>query len=807
MATPSDTADSPHKTFRVNSPYATAKGDLTDNRAELRSNMHRKITCITYDEFMLEFLQVPKPTQSSSPSFLSSRPAIPNPWNSVSSKKTSSRWSTKRPPASSMIVKMKPRESNRNPFSEMDDPASEVDMYDKITSALNRAKICKEYTFVPTPHKSDTNEESREAVDCGMYPNSALGKLEIAPDNKFGRTVWSLVEIAIECKMHATGGDPFDQTIDIDEPIAVGRRAVFGQILSYANHVFRHQHRTCQYMLLFLGDFARIVRIDRSGIFATEKFSYREEGAKLAKFLRCYIGRSAADRGHDTTAVRLDPESDEAKRMRARVEHLEEEDYVGKQFQTSLDSEWPWWKLEVTDEHNKGQKRYFLVGKPHFQAPGVAGRTTRGYVALDADITKNDFVYLKDAWRVVSDSIDKEGVILEVLRTHEIAFVPTLICHGDVPGQETKTQEVWPRYHPDKKCHLKHHQHYRLVVKEVGKPLEEFVHGRQLFTAIFCALTAHEEAYKLGIIHRDISAGNILIYREPASGDWVGLLNDWELSKKLVDQTEEGRQPDRTGTWQFLSVNALNNRYKTIVVPDELESFFHVSLYMALRLLPHNCVDSEVPRLLHDYFDDYSPHSTGRVCGHVKKTAMSDGRVDLSTYSLKKDGKILNLRFKWPGANPEGKEYPPQKLFTTFLSWFSAAYTLAQETEDAVQKKGKVAKIVETTARGALAKALSSAQETSADPNDSMLSPSSKRSREVLKMLAKNLETHGAMRRELAYALDNMEWPDDRGTDKKPDDDWVYPKDQVPVGSKRGSSFIDGASTSSRATKIQKSVP
>lgn len=206
-------------------------------------------------------------------------------------------------------------------------------------------------------------------------------------------------------------------------------------------------------------------------------------------------------------------------------------------------------------------------------------------------------------------------------------------------------------------------------------------------------LPAHEEAYKLGIIHRDISAGNILIYREPASGDWVGLLNDWELSKKLVDQTEEGRQPDRTvcfgirllplltltmvfqGTWQFLSVNALNNRYKTIVVPDELESFFHVSLYMALRLLPHNCVDSEVPRLLHDYFDDYSPHSTGRVCGHVKKTAMSDGRVDLSTYSLKKDGKILNLRFKWPGANPEGKEYPPRRSSSQPSSLGSAQLT------------------------------------------------------------------------------------------------------------------------------------
>ena len=57
--------------------------------------------------------------------------------------------------------------------------------------------------------------------------------------------------------------------------------------------------------------------------------------------------------------------------------------------------------------------------------------------------------------------------------------------------------------------------------------------------------TAHEEAYEAGVIHRDISAGNILLYKQD-DGEWYGLLNDWELSKQTNSTVPEGRQPDRT---------------------------------------------------------------------------------------------------------------------------------------------------------------------------------------------------------------------------------------------------------------------
>ncbi len=58
-------------------------------------------------------------------------------------------------------------------------------------------------------------------------------------------------------------------------------------------------------------------------------------------------------------------------------------------------------------------------------------------------------------------------------------------------------------------------------------------------------MLAHEEACKVGYIHRDVSAGNILLIN--IGGGWFGMLNDWELAKRYPDdQSHAGQQLDRT---------------------------------------------------------------------------------------------------------------------------------------------------------------------------------------------------------------------------------------------------------------------
>jgi thiamine kinase-like enzyme len=82
-------------------------------------------------------------------------------------------------------------------------------------------------------------------------------------------------------------------------------------------------------------------------------------------------------------------------------------------------------------------------------------------------------------------------------------------------------------------------QHYRLVLREIGGSLTLFSHFRDVLAAMCDALqgedtylttilplrdlAAHRESY-YDVFHRDISAGNIIIY------DGGGLLIDWDRS-------------------------------------------------------------------------------------------------------------------------------------------------------------------------------------------------------------------------------------------------------------------------------------
>ncbi|TFK88445.1 hypothetical protein K466DRAFT_662291 [Polyporus arcularius HHB13444] len=584
-----------------------------------------------------------------------------------------------------------------NIFSRAPKFSTEAEMYRWITDKINNSGVVDSQKLVcaSTPYKSDRNDATRQAVDLGLYPPQFRPINE--GDGEYNRRInWSRIDLSIECKVHSTDQDPFDDTSDDQQPLAADRKKALGQILTYVENVFMHQHRIHHYMILFLGHYARIVHFDHSGVYSTIKFNYKTRGAILTTFLSRYSNYSATQRGYDPTATRLERRNPLIAQMRKFGESKATEDpddHVQKMFNKSLDEAWPWHKLEVHVQPKSGEPepprgrlrssrpervtRSFVVGKPQFDAGGVVGRGTRGYVAVEVDATGKlvgPFVYLKDAWRVDHPGIEREGCVLETLNQHEVPFVPTLVCHGDLEGQATRSQDAWAQRKADNpriKRSFKKHQHYRLVVAEVGKPLEEFGSGFKLVSAIFCCLLAHQAAYeKAGIIHRDISSGNILLYKK--NGVWVGLLNDWELSKQV--NAPAARQPDRTGTWQFMSARALNNPDKEIVVEDELEAFFHVLLYHAVRFLPHNIDPDSVPKFLEDYFDGCSTKGEEYRCGMAKLMAMENGTIKLSTYNTMP----ASLKFLHP--EDPNRSHVLDSLISQLLLSFKEAYALDPAT-------------------------------------------------------------------------------------------------------------------------------
>ena len=124
---------------------------------------------------------------------------------------------------------------------------------------------------------------------------------------------------------------------------------------------------------------------------------------------------------------------------------------------------------------------------------------------------------------------------------------------------------------------LRHLTHYRIVVAEVCLPSTEIRSSKQLTQVIWYCMTGetlsplcslptlinyrrytlagHKFAVvECGILHRDVSSGNILTRPVLAPGKtgkgmviWIGVLSDWELSRALPGDLEvaKGRRPHR----------------------------------------------------------------------------------------------------------------------------------------------------------------------------------------------------------------------------------------------------------------------
>ncbi|KAI9460644.1 hypothetical protein HD554DRAFT_2028707, partial [Boletus coccyginus] len=85
---------------------------------------------------------------------------------------------------------------------------------------------------------------------------------------------------------------------------------------------------------------------------------------------------------------------------------------------------------------------------------------------------------------------------------------------------------------------------------------------------------AHQQAYAIGILHRDLSVRNIIII------DGRGYLIDWDFAKSM--SVEWLRRLTRTGTWQFLSVHLVKDTSALHRVQDDMELVFWVLLWTVL---------------------------------------------------------------------------------------------------------------------------------------------------------------------------------------------------------------------------------
>ncbi|KAM5539845.1 hypothetical protein V8D89_006348, partial [Ganoderma adspersum] len=371
-----------------------------------------------------------------------------------------------------------------------------------------------------------------------------------------------------------------------------------GLLEESVNEVFTCQHRLFVFMILFVEDKARLLHFDRVGVSMTAEFDYTQRPEVIGKFLY-RLSRNRASTGNDPTATRANEADAELFRNLHMRYHAASA--VGRGLRDAATEGWPVYKLCIEGRFSPNgstavlpndpvSRREFVVGKPVSTCRSLCGCGTKIFVAYDVATKK--IVVIKDSWGPTSMDLRSEYDTYLLLNSAERLagqpfLIPTLLGGGDVicdrvpQGTQCSNPDLFSR------------THYRLVLKEVCRPLEDFTNSLELVTAIMCAIDVAWSWAR--VLHRNVSIDNILVLDEDPEGPpnprtVRGLLANWDLARTKEELENRGfTQKTPCGTWPFISARLQHTgpdqRHE---LSDDLESFVHVLNYCAVKYLPND---------------------------------------------------------------------------------------------------------------------------------------------------------------------------------------------------------------------------
>ncbi|KAI9061548.1 hypothetical protein FKP32DRAFT_1575603, partial [Trametes sanguinea] len=366
------------------------------------------------------------------------------------------------------------------------------------------------------------------------------------------------------------------------------------KLMAHGRELCLRQHRFFAPMILICEGYARLLLVDREVAVVSEPLDCLSESTVLSTFLYRYINATPERRGYDPT-VSLASEDEHVFFMQVKTQ-FPPDSYLHETFDKAATLGWPTYKLRISAQWSKDEDgrfathdcthstREFLVGRPAYDPAMAAGRCTLGFAAWD--VSRQRSVFIKDYWRTYGPDTLTEYEVYRRLAEgdHPVRNIPTILGGGDVPGS-FEIASLRPCFQGDP--FLAATRIYtRLVIKEICRSLQSFQDWRELVSVVHDALLAAWEDH--GILHRDLSVGNILIFDGiPGSvASCVGLLCDWNTacSKEQVFDLPPS-QGTRSGTWQFMSAGLQMYDWKPHLLSDDLESFMHVLNWIALQHL------------------------------------------------------------------------------------------------------------------------------------------------------------------------------------------------------------------------------
>ncbi|KAJ3504553.1 hypothetical protein NLJ89_g7876 [Agrocybe chaxingu] len=525
----------------------------------------------------------------------------------------------------------------KNFFQSIPRDKTETAMYQPLIEHIRKAGLMGDkYVLLNTSDGPDKNSQQHKKWKPDIIARKAKDEKEAQDktnDEKKHNVAFEEVQLAFEIK--PDNDSPFVDPPEegMTEPLlrehafekaGVEPHSYRGQMALVLAEICARQYRTHAFMVFMNKTEARFLRADRSGTIVTRAFNYRTNSQVLAEFLYRFARLSDSDLGIDTS-VRLATKEEKA----LAVPHLSK--YLPV---TVLDEARPFFALCVPAEDGSSRT---VIGRDSLAEPdSLTGRATRAFHVFDLKAKK--VMFLKDTWRTKLEGMENESDILKELWAAGVPRIPKIADGGDVigPYHETQSQtHVNANWRAGPLASLEPRAHNRLLQDFLGIHLSKFTTPKQLMTVIADAFEAHTQALVVrGILHRDVSEDNVMI-----DENGRGILNDWDLAKRIwipgsdvLPKDDLARHSYRTGTWLFISGRLLIDPFRLHTLQDDLESFFHLVLYYALRYLPHNLGLLNLKVLIDQLFLEYEWNEVIRqyVGGKGKFLMILDGFSSLN---------------------------------------------------------------------------------------------------------------------------------------------------------------------------------
>ena len=403
-----------------------------------------------------------------------------------------------------------------------------------------------------TSKNSATERDARHKPDVTLHDASKPPPEALVPS-------FQLVELFVEFERESAS-DPFDGEDSAfrrsSHPITTSP----GRMALHSTRLQMYQFRTFVFSVGVFGDVARLFRWDRSGAIVSGPILYREAGNReLAGFFYRFDLADRGGRGWDLSVFDTTPEETAAFDRAVKIVVGEGKDKpLGKLFGSVGDGTMHSRK-KVNITHSSGGQTSYVVGRSKVTPDYPTGRCTRCFVAMDLETQQ--LVFLKDCWRQNTPGLKSESHWYKILRgARNIAA----FSYGSDVGYVVPRRGVTTRgMRKGTKPHLTLTQnyakkyrnieatvgyvHYRTVQSEFYVPLHTFRDSRHLTKIMHDVLLgevqfqcqnlspltvfpflAMEDLFGRGVLHRDISDGNIMI-----TVDGRGCLIDLDFAREV----------------------------------------------------------------------------------------------------------------------------------------------------------------------------------------------------------------------------------------------------------------------------------